>query len=68
VHLGARVPAAELGTSLSALVAEHLSRISSQALDFARLEAREQRVREGIRRFEAGNRLGRDELHDRPVR
>jgi plasmid stability protein len=64
----ARIRAAELGKSVSALVAEFLSSLSERETEFARLEAKQQRVQGEIRRFRAGDRLTRDEVHDRAVR
>lgn len=39
VYRQARIPAAELGKSLSALVAEFLNSLSEREAEFARLEA-----------------------------
>lgn len=68
VYRGARVRAAELGKSLSALVAEFLSSLSEREAEFARLEAKQRRVQSEIRHFRANDRLSRDEVHDRAVR
>lgn len=68
VYRGARVRAAEQGTSVSALVAAYLGQISSHALHFGRLEARQEQLRADIGQFRAADRIGRDELHARSVR
>jgi plasmid stability protein len=68
VYREARIRAAERGTSVSALVAEFLRDLSERPAEFARLEAQQQRVQDEIERFRAGERLGRDELHERAVR
>jgi hypothetical protein len=68
VYRGARIRAAEQGTSLSALVSQYLATLSMQALEFARLEAEQERVRRGIKRFSGSDRVPRDEIHDRPLR
>lgn len=68
VYRQARIRAAELGKSLSALVAEFLSSLSERELEFARLEAKQRRVQSEIREFRARERLSRDEVHERAVR
>lgn len=68
VYRQARIRAVELGKSLSALVAEFLNSLSERESEFVRLEAKQQRVQAEIRRFRAGDRLNRDEVHDRAVR
>jgi hypothetical protein len=68
VYRAARVQAAEQGTSVSALVAEYLNQLSSHASEFSRLEARQEEVMRGIGRFSAGDRLSRDDAHERSVR
>lgn len=67
VYRGARIRAAELGKSLSALVAEFLSSLSEREAEFARLETQQQRVQTEIRRFRASDRLSRDDVHGRAV-
>jgi molecular chaperone GrpE (heat shock protein) len=64
----ARIRAAELDKSLSALVAEFLNSLSAREAEFTRLEAKQQRVQSEIRRFRARERLSRDDIHDRAVR
>ena len=68
VYRGARIRAAEQGTSLSNLVAQYLAALSAQAVEFSRLEAQQDRVITGIKRFAAGNRVPRDEVHERSLR
>lgn len=68
VYRRARIRAAELGKSVSALVAEFLSSLSEREAEFSRLEAKQQRVQGEIRRFRARDRLTRDEVHGRAVR
>lgn len=68
VYRRARIRAAELGKSVSALVAEYLTSLSEREAEFSRLEAEQRRIQDGIRTFRAGDRLGRDEVHERAVR
>ncbi|MEW6225493.1 MAG: hypothetical protein AB1627_12780 [Chloroflexota bacterium] len=68
VYRAARVRAAELGSSVSAIVTEYLRSLSRDGAEFARLEAQQRRIQRGIRRFRAADRLGRDEVHDRALR
>jgi len=68
VYRAARIRAAERGSSVSALVAEHLRSLSGDEAEFARLEAQQRRVQSQIERFRASDRLARDELHRRAVR
>jgi hypothetical protein len=67
VYRTARIRAAELGKSLSALVAEFLSSLSERETEFARLEAKQRRVQGEIRSFRARDRLTRDDVHDRAI-
>lgn len=67
VYRIARIRAAELGKSVSALVAEYLNSLSEREAEFSRLEAKQRRVQNEIRRFRARDRLSRDEVHDRAV-
>lgn len=67
VYRQARIRAAELGKSLSALVAEFLNSLSEREAEFARLEAKQRRVQGEIHHFRAGDGLTRDEVHDRAV-
>jgi plasmid stability protein len=68
VYRAARVRAAELGSSVSAIVTEYLRSLSRDGAEFARLEAQQRRIQRRIRRFRAADRLGRDEAHDRALR
>jgi hypothetical protein len=56
------------GTSLRALVAAYLERLSERVEEFARLEDLQHEVQAEIGPFRAATRLGRDEAHDRAVR
>ena len=67
VYRNARVAAAQRDTSLSALVAAYLERLSGRMDEFARLEALQHEVQAEIDQFRAADRLGRDEVHDRAV-
>jgi plasmid stability protein len=68
VYREARIRAAERGTSVSSLVAEYLRSLPEREAEFARLRAQQRRIQEGIQTFRAGDRLSRDELHERSVR
>ena len=68
VYREARVRAAERGSSVSALVGDYLRSLSDRDADFARLAAQQREVQAEIDRFRAGDRLDRDELHERAVR
>ncbi len=68
VYRRARIRAAEQGRSVSALVAEYLQGLADQDAEFARLEALRRRVQAEITHFRAGDRVSRDELHDRALR
>ena len=68
VYRNARIQAAEQGTSVSALVAEHLRSLAERESVFERLEEQRRRVIDGITRFSASDRLSRDEIHERAVR
>jgi plasmid stability protein len=68
VYKRARIRAAEQGRSVSALVGEFLRSLSAHDAEFARLEAQQRRVQAEITRFRAGDRLDREELHERALR
>ena len=68
VYRNARVAAAQRDTSVSALVVAFLEQMSGRMDEFARLEALQREVQAGIRQFSVGDRLDRDEVHDRAVR
>ena len=61
----ARVKAAERDTSVSALVKGFLASLAADGDDFERLARDEGALRERVKRFRAGDRLSREELHDR---
>ena len=61
----ARIKAAELETSVSALVKRYLVDLAGGESEFERLEKLERVLRERIVSFRAGDRLSRDELHER---
>jgi len=68
VYRVARIKAAERGSSVSALVAVYLRSLAEGDAAFAGLEERERQIKRQIRRFRAGDRLRRDEAHDRALR
>jgi len=68
VYRAARIRAAEEGRSVSALVTEFLAGLAARDAEFARLEALQRRVQDEIVEFRAGDRLSRDEVHERAVR
>src|SRR5215475_12678633 len=68
VYRNARVAAAQRDTSVSALVVAFLEQLSERMDEFTRLEELQREVQAEIGRFRAGDRLGRDEVHDRAVR
>ena len=61
----ARIRAAEMDTSVSALVRRYLVDLAGAESEFERLEKLEQTLRERIKSFRAGDRLSRDKLHER---
>ena len=72
VYHRARIRAALLHTSVSALVRDALSEIAGSELEFERLCAEEERLRQRLAArgavFSAADRLTRDETHDRALR
>ncbi|HVS99057.1 MAG TPA: DUF6364 family protein [Solirubrobacterales bacterium] len=68
VYRDARVRAAEDGTSLSSLVADHLRSLSEREKRFERLAAQQQRIQAEIKGFSARHDIDRDSLHERAVR
>ncbi|MCY7302609.1 MAG: hypothetical protein LH654_06155, partial [Thermoleophilia bacterium] len=60
VYRAARIRAAEDGTSISALVARYLVSLAGADAEKKRLEVQQRRVQREIKRFRAGDRLGRD--------
>jgi predicted CopG family antitoxin len=65
VYRRARVIAAEQDTSISALVKRFLESLGGAETEFERKKREELEVRDQITAFDGGNRLGRDEIHDR---
>jgi plasmid stability protein len=61
----ARIRAAERDTSVSALVKQYLASLAEDADAFERLANEEKELRARIKDFSAGDRLSRDELHER---
>ena len=61
----ARIKAAEQNTSVSALVRRFLAELAAGETDAERLKCEERALRDRIRRFTAGNRLSRKDLHER---
>ncbi|TAJ35600.1 MAG: hypothetical protein EPO55_24315 [Reyranella sp.] len=61
----ARIKAAELDTSVSALVKRYLVDLAAGESEFERLARQERALRERIVSFRAGDRLSRNELHER---
>lgn len=68
VYRVARVRAAEMGDSVSGLVATYLRTLSDSDAEFARLEAQQRAVVAEIESFSASDRLERDEVHNRHIR
>jgi hypothetical protein len=64
----ARIKAAELDTSVSALVKRYLIELAGQESDFKRRERLQDEIISTIRSFSASDRLTRDEVHERPKR
>ena len=65
VYRQARVRAAELDTSLSALVREFLLKLADGESDTERRKRLQTEVLASIRRFRAGDRVSRNRLYDR---
>jgi plasmid stability protein len=68
IYRAARIRAAERGSSVSALVADYLRSLSERDAEFDRLEAQQKSVQAQVQHFSAGDRLDREELHERAVR
>jgi hypothetical protein len=66
-YLRARIRAAELGTSLSALVKRFLAELNAGESDAERLRRDERALRERIGAFRAADRRSRDDTHERGV-
>ena len=65
VHRRARIKAAELGTSVSAAVRAFLIRWSGEETDFDRRKRLQDEALRSIEAFRGGDRLPRDDIHDR---
>jgi antitoxin component of RelBE/YafQ-DinJ toxin-antitoxin module len=61
----ARVAAAELDTSVSALVKTYLEQLASHETEIERLKRQEREIRSQIAAFNAADRLSREDLHSR---
>lgn len=61
----ARIKAAEQDTSVSALVKRFLTELAASESEFNRLEHEERELRARIHGFDGGNRLSRDDVHER---
>jgi plasmid stability protein len=70
-YRAARIKAAEAGRSLSALVREFLQQLGSGESEFERLHREEIELRKKLtleaRGFRAGDRMSREEVHDRAL-
>jgi plasmid stability protein len=64
-YRNARVRAAEMGRSLSALVREYLRELGSKESEFERLHKHEIELRKKITGFSGNDLLSRDEIHER---
>ena len=65
VYRRARIRAAEQDTSVSALVREFLAGLGNEESDFERRKRLQHEVLASIQSFRAGNRLSRDQVHNR---
>ncbi len=63
----ARIRAAELDTSVSAIVRKYLTEFAEGESRFERLKREEEELRERIKDFSAADRLPRDALYDRKL-
>ena len=70
IYRRARIKAAELDTSVSALVKKHLIELAGQETDFERRKRLQDELLASVKvhRFSASDRLTRDEVHERKVR
>lgn len=65
LHRRARIRAAELDTSLSALVRKFLMELAQEETDFDRRKRLQDATLASVRSFRAGERLTREQAHDR---
>jgi plasmid stability protein len=68
IHRRARIRAAERGTSLSAAVREFLIAFAGGETDFERRKRLQEETLASIGRFRAGDRLSREDVHNRAIR
>jgi hypothetical protein len=68
VYRTARIRAAERGTSVSSLVGHYLRSLADRDAELATARAKWNVVAAEITNFRGGDRLGREELHERAVR
>ena len=61
----ARIKAAELDTSVSAVVREFLTRFAQEESDFERRKRLQSEVIASLKTFRAGDRVSRDQVHRR---
>ncbi|MBI4902244.1 MAG: hypothetical protein HY820_01330 [Acidobacteria bacterium] len=61
----ARMAAAERDASVSALVKAYLTQLGAQETESERLKQQEREIRSRIAKFNASDRLSRDEIHSR---
>jgi hypothetical protein len=64
-YRNARMKAAAMDTSVSALVKRFLTELGSGETEFERLKRLEREMRERITNFSAADRLSRDDVHRR---
>jgi plasmid stability protein len=65
IYRRARIKAAERDTSVSALVREFLLKLGEEESDFERRRRLQTEVLDTLKSFQAGDRLTREELHER---
>lgn len=68
IYRRARIRAAEQNMSLSALVRRILLDVGTAETDFERRKRLQDQVLSSIDQFSAGDRVGRDAVHDRAIR
>ncbi len=67
-YRAARIKAAELDTSISALVTEYLRSLSQDDENFRQLALKQEELISQITQFSASTRISRSEVHDREIR
>lgn len=68
IYRQAKIRAAEHGRSVSALVAQFLADLGGPGGEFERLLAQQEEILAEVATFRAGDRLPREEVHDRAIR